>query len=206
MFFFSTLSKSFVAKQNLIRLSSITSLTTSTANWKRFQKSMSNLRAVHSLTAMNRCFKILQYNVHKLKNQIMISCFQNFKIENYNVLIIQKSWINSYWFIIHHFIKKGFCLIYSDFHEINDVTIKICFFVNNRILFINIETRYFLNDLIILQICINSDVNSSHMGNHYFQIHNVYNEFVIDPCIILSKLQMMLKKKFFDFNDLFSLF
>ena len=156
---------------------------------------------------MNHCLTIFQYNVHKLKNQIMISCLQNFKCLNYNVLIVQKLWINSYSFIIYHLIKKNFHLIYFNFHKINDVTIKMCFFVNNRIFFIDIETRYVFDDLIILQICINSDVNNSHADNHYFQIHNIYNEPIIDSCTMLSELQTVLKKKKdFDINNSFSSF
>ena len=168
-----------------------------TANQKCFQESTSDFHAIYSVTIMNHCLTIFQYNVHKSKNQIMILCLWNFKCLNYNMLITQKLWINLYLFIIHHFIKKNFHLIYFNFHKINDVIIKMCFFVNNKIFFINIETYYVFDDLIILQICINNDVNSSHANNYYFQIHNIYNEFVINSCMMLSKLQMMLKKKIF---------
>ena len=158
-------------------------------------KTLSRINVKSSVTAMNRRLAVLQYNVYKSKNQVMVLCLRNPKCLNYDVLVIQKSWINSYSFITHHFIKRNFHLIYFDFHKINDVTIKMCFFVNNRIFFINIKTHYVFDDLIILQICINNDVNNSHANNHYFQIHNIYNESVIDSCTMLSELQTVLKKK-----------
>ena len=71
----------------------------------------------------------------------------------------------------------------------------MCFFVNNRIPFIDIETRYVSDDLITLQIRINSDANNPHAGNHYLQIHNIYNEPATDPCTMLSELQTVLREE-----------
>ena len=135
----------------------------------------------------------------------MASCLQDPKCLSYDVLAIQKSWVNLYSFITHHFIKRNFHLIYPDLHEVNGATVRMCFFVNNRIPLIDIETRYVSDDLIILQIRINSDANNPHAGNHYLQIHNIYNKPAIDPCTVLSELQTVLREEGgFGINDPFS--
>jgi len=36
--------------------------------------------------------RILQYNVHKSRNKVIIALLQEKKIQKYNILMIQKSW------------------------------------------------------------------------------------------------------------------
>ena len=43
------------------------------------------------MTDISQKLYILQYNVHKLKNKMMIILLHEKKIKNYDILIIQKS-------------------------------------------------------------------------------------------------------------------
>ena len=68
---------------------------------------------------------ILQYNVHKLKNKMIITLLHEMKIKDYNILMIQESW--------RHYKKtKMYNSRDIDFILKNNKE-KTCFYVNNRI-------------------------------------------------------------------------
>ncbi len=68
---------------------------------------------------------ILQYNVHKFRNKMMIALLYKKKIKNYDILILQKFW----WF---DDIFKAYCSATVNFMLKNN-EYKICFYINKRI-------------------------------------------------------------------------
>jgi len=69
--------------------------------------------------------KILQYNVYKFRNKVMIALLQKRKIQKYNILVIQESW---------RFCEKAktYNLDCVNFTLKNNDE-KICFYINKRI-------------------------------------------------------------------------
>ncbi len=70
-------------------------------------------------------FQILQYNVHKFRNKIMIILLYEKKIKNYDILILQEFW----WF---DDIFKAYCSATVNFILKNNED-RICFYINKRI-------------------------------------------------------------------------
>ncbi len=68
---------------------------------------------------------ILQYNIHKFRNKMMIALLHEKKIKNYDILILQELW----WF---DDIFKAYCSTIVDFMLKNNEN-KICFYINKRI-------------------------------------------------------------------------
>ena len=73
--------------------------------------------------------KILQYNVNKSLN-VMHSLFKKKNFFDYDILTIQKSWINIRKSTSHNFLRQHFHLIFSD---ISNKRTKICIYVSIRI-------------------------------------------------------------------------
>ena len=121
----------------------------------------------------------------------MISCLRDLVIKKFDILAIQKFWRNIHTKIIHHSLKETFQLIYSDSKKTNETVVRICFFVNKRILIIDLNYSFRSENLITLQIKLIEDFNDE----HYIQIHNLYNESNIKSCTSLTELQMFLKKE-----------
>ena len=68
---------------------------------------------------------ILQYNVHKSRNKMIIILLHEKRIKNYDILMIQKSWQ-------HHEKTQTYNSLGIDFTLKNNEK-KMCFYVNNRI-------------------------------------------------------------------------
>ena len=133
---------------------------------------------------------ILQYNVHKLRNKMMIILLHKKKIKNYDILMIQKSW--RYHEKARTYNSRGIDFILKN----NDK--KMCFYINNRIDDNNWHnTWHFKNvNIITLQLrrqneknaqnSMNTQLNSMNVS-YLMNIHDVYNPPSINHNEILKK-------------------
>ena len=110
----------------------------------------------------NNIFSILQYNVNNSKIQIMISLFEFEDIENYDILIIQKFWKNSFQHTTNNKIEQQFELIYMS----NAIT-RICLLINKKITKIEYTHTFHNKNLISLKI--------QTTNNKIVNVHNIYN-------------------------------
>jgi hypothetical protein len=120
------------------------------------------------MTNINRKLFILQYNVHKFKNVMMTSFLRDSTIKKFDIIVVQKSWINAYANIIHHFLKNNHFLFYLDQIEMKKNLVRICIFVIKRIFIEDLKYLFRSKDVIIVQIRLHE--------SHYSYLHNVYNE------------------------------
>lgn len=111
----------------------------------------------HSLT-------ILQYNVNKLKDKVMIPFFEQLNTSTYDILAIQESWRNSFQHTTNNRLSQFFELSYMP-HQAT----RVCFFINKKIALSTWNVIYHTPDFITLKIRT-SNARRIH-------IHNVYN-----PC------------------------
>ena len=107
---------------------------------------------IHLSTTTSSKLIVLQYNVHKFKNQMMTTCLRDSIVKNFHIIAIQKSWFNLYFDIIHHFFKNNHDLIYSNSQKIKRDKIRICFFINKKISLSNLNIYYRTKDLITTKI------------------------------------------------------
>ncbi len=94
---------------------------------KRFADTQENIKQSEMWILMFQQKKlwILQYNVHKFRNKMMIMLLHEKKIKNYDILILQEFW----WF---NDIFKAYCSAIVDFTLKNNED-RICFYINKRI-------------------------------------------------------------------------
>ena len=132
----------------------------------------------------NQTLFILQYNVNNSRTQIMISLFEIKDIENYDILVIQKSWKNSFQLTTNNKLSQQFELLYMS----NAIT-KMCLFVNKKIAKIVYFHTFYNKNLISLRMQIAND--------RIINIHNMYNSCKDnnDISVILS-LKNAIQKKF----------
>ena len=137
--------------------------------------------------------RILQYNVHKLRNKMMITLLHEMKIRDYNILIIQKSWQ-------HHEKAKMYNSRDIDF-ILKDNEEKTYFYVNNRIDDNNWHnTWYFKNvKIIILQLRRQSEKFSQNSMNTHeicsMNIHEMYDFSLINYNEISLKENLLVLKQ-----------
>ncbi len=129
---------------------------------------------------INKKLFILQYNVHKFQNLIMISFLQNSAIKWFDIIAMQKSWINVYSNITHHFLINNHILIYSNLIEIKKNLIRICMFVIKRIFIDDLNFMFRSKNVIIVQIRLHKI--------YYLHLYNVYNELNILSFFVLQNL------------------
>ncbi len=143
---------------------------------------------------------ILQYNVHKFRNKIIIMLLHEKKIKNYDILILQEFW----WF---DDIFKVYCSATVDFMLKNNED-RICFYINKRIdSNIWYSTWHFKN---VNTIMLQTLINDAQMTQKVIHIHEAYNLSLRDHEIIYEKENLsniektlhMLKESIFvkDFN------
>ncbi len=120
---------------------------------------------------------ILQYNVYKFKNKMMIMLLHEKKIKNYDILIFQKLWQFDNIF-------RAYCSATVDFTLKNNED-RICFYINKRIdSNIWYSTWHFKDvDTITLQTLI----NNAQMTQKAIHIHEAYNLSFRDHEIIHEK-------------------
>ena len=110
----------------------------------------------------NDTLSILQYNVNNSRIQIMISLFETKSIEKFDILIMQKSWKNSFQFTTNNRFSQQFELLYM-----LDAVTRVCMFVNKRIAKIEYSHTFHNKNLISLRMQIAND--------RVINIHNMYN-------------------------------
>ncbi len=137
-------------------------------------------------TSINRKLSILQYNVHKFKNIMMTSFLRDSMIKRFDIIIVQKSWINAYTNITHHLLKDSHFLFYSDSTEMKKNLIRICMFVIKRISIDDLKYLFRSKNVMIVQIRLHEI--------HYLYLHNVYNESNILSSFVLQNLRFALLK------------
>jgi hypothetical protein len=134
---------------------------------------------------ISRKLSILQYNVHKFKNVVMTFFLRDSTIKKFDIIAIQKSWINVYANIIHHFLKNNHFLFYSNQIEIKKNLICVCTFVIKRIFINDLKYLFRFENVMIVQIRLHEF--------HYLHLHNVYNESNILSSFVLQNLRFVLK-------------
>jgi hypothetical protein len=72
--------------------------------------------------------RILQYNVQKSRDVVLASLFQDNKVLEYEILVIQEPWRNPFITTSYHPLKAHFQLTYLD-----DAATRLCFYINKRI-------------------------------------------------------------------------
>jgi hypothetical protein len=82
---------------------------------------------------INEKLFILQYNMHKFKDLVMTSFLKNLAIKRFDIIVIQKSWINVYANTLHLFLKNTHFLFYSNSIEIKKNLVQACMLVIKRI-------------------------------------------------------------------------
>jgi len=94
---------------------------------KCFADTQENTKQSERLILMfqQKKLQILQYNVHKFRNKMMIVLLHEKKIKNYDILILQEFW----WF---DDIFRAYCLAIVNFMLKNNED-RICFYINKRI-------------------------------------------------------------------------
>ncbi len=108
---------------------------------------------------------ILQYNVHKFREKMMIILLHEKKIKNYDILILQELW----WFDENF---RVYCSTTVNFTLKNNEN-KICFYINKRI-DSNIwhSTWHFKNVNTIMLQTLTNDIQKTQKVIH---IHEAYN-------------------------------
>jgi hypothetical protein len=109
---------------------------------------------------------ILHYNVRNKKMRTMIFLLIDDNIQNFDVIVIQKSWRNLFVSITLNFNQSDFHLFYKF-----DENTKACFYVNDKLNMNNWNVEYFTIDICTLKMKIN-DIDEDSSTIH---IHNVYN-------------------------------
>ncbi len=140
-----------------------------------------------TLIFQQKKLRILQYNIHKFRNKMMIMLLHEKKIKNYDILILQELWQ-------FDDIFKAYCSAIVDFTLKNNED-RICFYINKRINSnIWYSTWYFKDvDTIMLQTL----TNDAQMIQKVIHIHEAYNSSLKDHKIIhekenLSNIEKML--------------
>ncbi len=121
--------------------------------------------------------QILQYNIHKFREKIMIVLLHEKKIKNYDILILQELW----WFDENF---KAYCSATVDFTLKNNEN-RICFYMNKRIdSNIWYSTWYFKD---VNTITLQTLTDDTQMIQKAIHIHKAYNSSLRDHEVIHEK-------------------
>jgi hypothetical protein len=107
-------------------------------------------------------------------------------IKKFDIIIVQKSWINAYTNITHHSLKNNHFLFYSNSIEMKKNLIRIYMFVIKRIFIDDLKYLFRSKNVMIVQIRLHKI--------HYLHLHNVYNELNILSSFALQNLRFVLLK------------
>ena len=108
--------------------------------------------------------RILQYNVNKSKDRVMIPLFKNPLTPAYDILAIQEPWRNPFQHTTNHWLAQHFELSYFPHKKT-----RVCFFINKRLALSSWSVTIHSIDFSTLKLKTNDD--------RIIHIHNVYN-----PC------------------------
>jgi len=121
--------------------------------------------------------RILQYNVHKFRNKMMIALLHEKKIKNYDILILQELW----WF---DDIFRAYCSATIDFTLKNNED-RICFYINKRIDSNIWHSTWHFKD--VDTITLQTLTDDAQMTQKAIHIHEAYNLSFRDHKIIHEK-------------------
>ena len=109
--------------------------------------------------------KILQYNVHKSRNKIMIALLHEKNIKEYDILVIQESWRFNESF-------KAYCLASADFTLANNGG-RICFYINKKIDSNTWYSTWHFKEVGTITLQVHTDDEQA--TSKSIHIHGVYN-------------------------------
>ena len=120
----------------------------------------------------------------------MTTFFKNFKILNFDIIVIQEFWANKFQSIIHFFNSQIFNFRYENQITLRNKKSRICWIINKRIFVNKIIYYFYFKNLITMKLSL----NKSNLKIRVFKIHNIYNESYIKSILALKLLK-------FIFND-----
>ena len=110
----------------------------------------------------HQSLSILQYNINKSKDRVMIPLFENPLTPTYDILAIQEPWRNLFQHTTNLRLTQFFELSY---HPHKDT--RVCFFINKRLALSSWSVTTHNTDFSTLEIRAKD--------NRIIHIHNVYN-------------------------------
>ncbi len=120
---------------------------------------------------------ILQYNVHKFREKMMIALLHEKKIKNYDILILQELW----WFDENF---KVYCSTIVDFMLKNNEN-RICFYINKRIDSNIWHSTWYFKD--VNMIMLQTLTDNTQMTQKVIHIYKVYNSSLKNHEVIHEK-------------------
>ena len=135
-----------------------------------------------SLMSEQQSLSILQYNVNKSEDRVMIPLFENPLTPTYDILAIQEPWRNPFQHTTNHRLAQFFELSYY-LHK----DTRVCFFINKRLALSSWLVTTYSTDFSILEIWTKD--------SRIIHVHNVYN-----PCQtsrngnVLAQIQKFLQE------------
>jgi hypothetical protein len=116
---------------------------------------------------------------------MMTSFLRDSTIKKFDIIAVQKSWINAYANITHHSLKDNHFLFYLNQIETKKNLVRVCTFVIKRIFIDDLKYLFRSKNVMIVQIHLHE--------SHYLHLHNVYNESNILSFFALQNLRSVLK-------------
>ncbi len=161
--------------------------------WKFYKKSkhitnvQENIKQLWMWTLMFQQKKlwILQYNVHKFREKIMIALLHEKKIKNYDILIFQELW----WFDENF---RAYCSVTVNFMLKNNKN-KIYFYINKRIDSNIWHSTWYFKD--VNTIMLQTLTDDTQMIQKVIHIHEAYNSSLRDHEVIHEKESLSNIKK-----------
>jgi hypothetical protein len=125
------------------------------------------------MTNHNHILKILQYNVQKRKDAVLVPLLHQEMVQHIDIIPIQEPWRNAFLSTTYNAHATGFTLAYAS----EDEDTRACFDINKRLNAQNWEITHKSRDLCSMRLEINpNDSRNSSIIN----IHNVYNACAVE--------------------------
>ena len=116
---------------------------------------------------------ILQHNIMKSCNKVITFMLQDLQTWEYDILVIQESWRNSFNNSIHHLCKDCFHLVYPTAIDLELGPVRVCFFVNTWLNRVKWTFKEHSKNLITLDLQY-----IEHKQRKCLHIHNIYQEAI----------------------------
>lgn len=110
----------------------------------------------------NDTLSILQYNVNNSRTQVMIPLFESEGIAEYDILLIQEPWRNSFQPTTNNRLSQHF-----ELHYMPSIATRVCLFINKRIALSTYSVAHHSKDLVTMKLRLTDD--------RIINIHNLYN-------------------------------
>ena len=135
----------------------------------------------------------MQYNVHKLKNKIIITLLNERNARNYNILIIQKSW--------RLYEKARTCSFRNIDFVLKDNKERIYFYINDRINSNNWHNIWHLKNVNIINLQLQQCESETQENLKYtyniksMNVHKVYNLLSVSHNKILQRKSFLFENR-----------